>query len=445
MSQSLIELATRLGRACLADQGDLEADLENAAVRDGVENLEALVARTDPDAWQRAPRRGYASLLAGAEIQELLAGFKSLGPVAHLALLRGLCRAALDLFFKGFNGRLELTPGMPIPNATRPVQMIFKENTTPYQQSMTARLLLYRTGFDLFTDIDRSIAVAIDYSHRKRLDEIAWTSNGLPRIGAVHSRLDQGRLRYHVSGRRVFDVGPSSWSPQETLRALAAVSRSEIATLPELSLPSPTALERELARNPERYSPMVVAGSAHALLDEHRQQLRVNESRVYIDGAVALTHRKIRPLETHNIGNDRYANLIREDLRPEQNKITLLSGESTRMAVVICSDLIDRGIPRVLEECGLNLLLVPSLTYKTGSFNGVACMLASTCQALCVVVNPVLDRLASQSKAPFTMLAAVPHSGSKEQSHEYFLPRGQTETFAVLDPNQPLAGALRWG
>ena len=444
-SRTLIALARRLGYACLKDQRLLEANLKNEAVQDGVNRLEALIARIDPEDWQRAPRRGYVSLLGDPEIQKLLSGFESLDPVAHLAILRGLCPGALDLFFSRFKGCLDLTCGVPIPNATRPVQSIFGDNTTPYQQSMTARLLLYRTGFDLFTEIDPSITVAIDFSHRERLDSITWTSNGLPLVGAVHSRLDQGRLRYSVSGQRVFDVGPKSWSIQETSRCLAAVKRAQIAVLPELSLPSPTALEGELAKNHKLYSPMVVAGSAHALLDDHGQKLRVNESRVYIDGATVLRHRKIRPLETQAIGNARYENLIREDLRPKQSRITLLSGEKTRMAVVICSDLVDRGIPRVLEECGVNLLLVPSLTYKTGSFNGQVCKLASSSQAFSVVVNPVLDRLKSQRKGPFTTIAAVPHSSANQQSREYFLPRGQKETFAVLDPNRPLAAALRWG
>lgn len=444
-SRTLLELATRLGCACLKGQSSLEANLEKREVRQGVERLEKLIARIDPETWQRPPRRGYVSLLGSADIQELLSGFQSLDPVAHFAILRGLCPGALDLFFNRFDGHLDLTCGMPIPNATRPVQSIFHDNATPYQQSMTARLLLYRTGFDLFTEVDPSIMVTIDFSYRKRLDAITWSSSGLPRIGVVHSRLDQGRLRYRVTGHRVFDVGPSSWSLHETSQCLASVKRAQIAILPELSLPSPRALERELARNHKLYSPMVVAGSAHALLNNHGQQLRVNESRVYLDGATVLRHRKIRPLETKSIGNHRYTHLIREDLRPRQNKITLLSGEKTRMAVVICSDLIDRGIPRMLEECGVNLLLVPSLTYKIGSFNGAVCTLASNCQALCVVVNPILDQLDSQDDAPFTTIAAVPHSNPNEQSQGYFLPHGQTKTFAVLDPNRPLAAALQWG
>ena len=446
-SQTLIDLATRLGRACLSDQGLLEKNLEKPTIKRSVERLGKLVARTNPQAWQRAPRGGYEALLASTSIQQLLSDLASLDPVRHLAVLRGLCPGALDLFFDQFRGRLELSPGVPIPNATRPVQLIFKDDTTPYQQSITARLLLYNTGFDLFTDVDPSITVTIDFSHRDRLDAITWPSNRFPRIGAIHSRLDKGRLDYRVVNRRVFDVGPKKWSLAQTRKSLKAVKDAEIAILPELSLPSPKALERELIANPTSYSPMVVAGSAHARLKAGGKPLRVNESRVYIDGVLALRHRKIRPLETRTIGPKRFEHPIRENLQPPQKQLTLLSGEKTRMAVVICSDLIDRGIPRVLEECGVNLLLVPSLTYKTGSFNGDVCKLASTCQALGVVVNPILDRVGSRASLPFTMLAAVPNSRANQQSHEYFLPKGQKAIHAVLDPNQPLDvdAALRWG
>jgi predicted amidohydrolase len=333
---------------------------------------------------------------------------------------------------------------MPIPNATRPVQNLFGDLCTPYQQTITARELLGRTGFDLFHETDPRIRVTIDFSHGAKLDALTWQEGRLPSVGTVHPRLDGRRLDYKLAGDRVFDVRPKEWSLQDTLDQLAAIGDAQIAMLPELCLRSPNALEAALASDPSRYSPIVVAGSAHERIETGGTRSSINESRVYIEGQHVLSHKKIRPLETSHIGNVNLKRLIREDLSPTQDTITLLSGEKTRMAVMICADINDGAIVRVLEECGVNLLLVPSLTYKPGAFNGAACLLASHCQALCVMANPILDRLKGAPQAPFLVLAAVPRSGANEQSREYFHPPARTEVLGMLDPNQPLASALSW-
>jgi hypothetical protein len=309
---------------------------------------------------------------------------------------------------------------------------------------LTARELLGRTGFDLFRETDQSIDVAVDFSHSEQLDELTWPEARLPRIGTVHPRLDEGRLDYHVAKARVFDVRPKDPSLKEMLTLLATVKSAHIGLLPELCLHSPGALEQDLASNPSRYPPIVVAGSAHERAGQDGSKSSINESRVYIEGKPVLRHRKIRPLETRQIGNDHYKDIILEDLQPRQHQVTLLSGEKTRMAVVICSDLNDHSIPMVLADCGVNLLLVPSLTYKTGAFNGAVCLLASYCQALCVVANSILDKLATEQQAPFLVLAAAPQSGANEQSHEHFHQPAQTGVCGVLDPNRPLASALEW-
>ncbi len=458
-SRTLIELATRLGRTCLDEQTPLEKELETPEINNTVERIERLLTRTDPRAWQHAPRRGYASLLENTEAGRLLYGLKSFYPVGHLAVLRGLCHGALDLFFEDFRGRLELSDGVPFPYATRPIQPIFREETTPYQLTIGNRLLLKKTGFRLFDNVDRSITVTLDFSFRDQLDAIAWPSswlppppgdelrplNCLPRIGTIHTRLDKDRLDYKIDKGRVFWVRPKDCSLDETWERLEAVKQAQIAVLPELSLCSPDALQQKIEEDHKKYSPLIVAGSAHAIVQEGGKPTRVNECHVYIEGKLALRHRKIRPLDTRHIGNEPPPkDPIRENIDP-QHQLTLLSGAKTRLAVVICSDLVDVGIPRLIEECGVNLLLVPSLTYRTGAFTGTTDKLATHCQGLSVVVNPILDKVESHARAPFTTIATVPRSSANRKSREYFLPRRKTNPYAVLDPNQPLVGALQWG
>jgi hypothetical protein len=441
---SLIDLATELGRACLEEQRLLEASLRSDAVYEAVERLAALVAATDSAAWQM-PHPDFSELIAGEQIAGVLAGVASLDPVGQLGVLRGLCVGALQPFFDDFEGHLTLSKGMPLPHATRPVQKLFGSRCTPYQGTISVRELLGRTGFDLFRDTDPSIAVTLDYSRRDEIDAIGWPEERLPRVGSLHPRLDGERLSYTLEDGLVFDVRPTDWSLDQTLQALESVSDAEIALLPELCLPAPGVLEEALRAAPQRYSSMVVAGSAHERIGEGESAETVNESRVYIAGERVLTHRKIRPLRTRQIGNRRFDELVCEDLSP-QHELTLLSGDRTRMGVVICADINEGSIPGVLERCGVNLLLVPSLTYRTGAFNGAVCQLASHCQALCVVVNPVLDQLDDESHPPFLVLASVPCSGANEQSAEYFAPRPQTTECAQLDPNRPLASdhALSW-
>jgi predicted amidohydrolase len=443
--RSLLELATSLGRACLGDAALLHENLKNPVLHETVEELATLVRARGAQAWlQQPPPGGYVALLDTPKVHATLAELQSLDPASHLGILRGLLAPALDRFFDDLRGPITLARGMPIPNATRRVQDLFGKTCTPYQQTITARELLGRTGFDLFHDSDPRIGVTIDFSHSDKLDALTWPKRKLPRVATVHPRLDGKRLDFKVSGDRVFDVKPEPWSLQGTLAQLTAVASAHIAMLPELCLPSAGALAAALASTPSRYSPIVVAGSAHERINAGGKRSSINESRVYIDGQQVLSHKKIRPLETKHLGNDTFEQMLHEDLSPTQDSITLLSGEKTRMAVMICADINDSAIVRVLEECGVNLLLVPSLTYKTGAFNGAVCQLASHCQALCVVANPILDRLKGARRAPFLVLAAVPRAGANEQSQEYFRPRTRTAARAMLDPNRPLAAALSW-
>src|SRR5207245_2594447 len=134
-----------------------------------------------------------------------------LDPVGHLAILRGLCEGPLRLFYEGFEGRLTLKRGAPIPHATRPVQELFGARTTPYRQTITARGLLGRTGFALYHESDPTITVVVDFSRRERLDAITWPGR-LPRVGTIHPSLHGDRLSYSVSGKAIFDVAPADWS-----------------------------------------------------------------------------------------------------------------------------------------------------------------------------------------------------------------------------------------
>jgi len=91
----------------------------------------------------------------------------------------------------------------------------------------------------------------------------------------------------------------------------------------------------------------------------------------------------------------------------------------------------------MLEAAGVNLLLVPALTVKTGAFNGAICGLASRCQAVAVIVNAHVGR------DVFAIMAAVPRPESAEQARQYRLP-ADAPALGVFDPNVPLDDAVAW-
>jgi hypothetical protein len=76
-----------------------------------------------------------------------------------------------------------------------------------------------------------------------------------------------------------------------------------------------------------------------------------------------------------------------EGLTREPKTITILSGDRTRFAVVICADLNDRQIPFLLNHVGVNLLIVPALTPHEGAFEAAIAGVCGLCQGIAFVVN----------------------------------------------------------
>lgn len=337
---------------------------------------------------------------------------------------------------------------MPVPFATRPVRALLG-HATPYQPTLAKSGLLEGLGHGLFEhDASGPIRVALDFRFRTRLDELTWTAEKrLPRIATLHPALGDAGLEIGaLQDEWFFDVRPRDWEPTSILERLGAVAEIPIAVLPELSLPTPDALEAALAAEPDRFPPLVVAGSAH--VREQRPdggEVRANEARVYIDGRLASIHRKIHGFATHRLNGVTRARPWVEGITAEQKTITVLSGSHTRLAVVICADLNDEGsrIPGLLEDAGVNLLLVPALTDDLGAFTAAVSAIASRCQGVAVVVNG--DRANGSAAAPFLALAAVPRPAPRDQLRLY--PEHAREargTLMVLDPNVELCHAMDW-
>ena len=437
----MFEFATSLGQACLGRGGEMLKILANEDADREMTRLELLVGKTDLELWEEAVREGGLEGLAGNDLLVQAKRLRADHPLEFLAILRGLCRRALPQFYVGTEAQIVLDRGSPVRFAARPVQRVF-EAATPRQETLQTGHLLEGLGFSLFSlAAGGEVGVALDFSHRERLDQLTWIEGErprLPRIATLHPYGD-GAFTYEDGPEGFFSVQPRAWDPERVLELLAAAApTAEIALMPELSMPSPDALGAALAADPGAYPPLVIAGSAH---ENRNDGTRVNEARIYLDGAEVGQHRKIHPyLAAAPEGG---AEKVREAISRTPGKITLLSGERTRLAVVICADLDDNRIPGLLAEAGANLLLVPSFTDGQGAFNGAICNLASNCQGVAVIAN---SQLGAGGEQRFRVAAAVPRAALGEQSKEYGPdPEHPLAEAALFDPNLELGEALRWG
>jgi predicted amidohydrolase len=439
-ASSTFDLAERLGSMCLSEEGLLAHALTDKQSREHCTHLEELVREIPEKAWVGYAKQGFAQLLDREHLSDVARLLALRHPLEALGFLRGMCASELEREWSSTRERVLLDYGTPVRFATRPINEIYS-SWTPYQLTAHAAGLLPNLPYALFrfkqTD---AITVAIDHGERDELDRLTWSAHErLPRIATIHPTLPDADMAIDTDTGTFFDVRPRHWDEEALLAELAAASEQEIAVLPELSLPTPGALEDALTTSPERYPPIVVAGSAHARVGEGDEELRVNESRTYLHGRLLIRSFKVHPFSL--ISNGRR---LSEGITGGPKQIVIQSGRQTRLAVVICADLVNDVIPNLLVAAGVNLLMVPARTSSEGSFNGNACKLAASCQGVCVIVNPRLDESTKPPQAPFHVLAAVPRPACDGQSERYHDSRTRPISRAEFDPNLPLAQAVKW-
>ncbi len=416
--------------------------------RDELDLMEQLAGRASYAAWEKVvhnPTEFEARM--GFDLAAAVKRARIRQPLDYLGVLRGLCRGPLQEFFTTTTGQIELTKGTPVLFATRPLPEAIVGETTTTQETLRDGGLLFPLPFDLYTHIPaEELRVVLDFSQAARLDALTWDDEQrLPRIATLHPF---GGDEYEIDreGRgRFFGVHPTRWDI-EAIKLLLQEAKAEgarLAVLPELSLPEPGALGQELARNPGSYPEIVVAGSAHCEVAATggTPDIRANESRVYLEGKCVAIARKHHAFKTKVLGAKEFDKPQVEDLTREEKTIMVLSGRRTRLAVAICADLLETGIPRLLVDAGVNLLLAPAMTPKIGSFNPSLTEIAGHCQGVAAIAN---TRLREDGK-PFLCMCAVPRPDPAQQSAAL---TGDGDNpapeLAVFDPNQPLPEAVSW-
>ncbi|HEX6665473.1 MAG TPA: hypothetical protein VF081_02630 [Solirubrobacterales bacterium] len=454
---SVPDLARLLGKACMERADELSLMRRDAQTKTELERIELGVAEVPLATWEEVIRA--PSLLEeriGPDLVALIWSARARQPLDFFGVLRGLCRKPLATVYATTVDQIELSQGTPVRFATRPLK--FKPTTK--QMKLNRNSLLYPYPYSLFPYSSREqLRVILDFAHRDRLDDLTWDKeDGLSRIATIHPARG-GEIEYSPpENGRIFDVRPKHWDPDAILNLLSEVREEvAIAVLPELSLPTPGALEQALAEEPGAYPPIVVAGSAHCRegVGDDGSEIRANESRVYLDGrCVAIAH-KHHSYEGDDEGEERESpqepeeerleepeeETLTEDLTEEPKTILVLSGARTRVAVIICADALDLQIPRLLVSAGVNLLLIPAMTRQSGSFSTVLGDIAGYCQGVGAVANarfvedgePFLCFAAAPRPEPAKQLAPLTGKGIKP------LPQ-----IGIFDPNRPLPGAVSW-
>jgi predicted amidohydrolase len=443
-ASSVEDLARRLGAVCLDQEAELQKDLDVSLLREMVDGLRDHVIASEPTAWQSVvedPESLPTHL--GSDFTAVLEQAEGHYPLDCLGVLRGLCRRVLPHLYLRQEGLVPLDRGVPVPFAPRPLLPAVEK--TPHPETGSSGSLLGRCNhrlFEFWRDRE-TVRVTLDFQVRRGIDELTWTAEErLPRIATVHPR-DCGSLRIDsITDEGFFDARPEHWRPDEVAELLSRVSDVEIAVLPELSLPDSEALADLLARDSESFPRLVVAGSAHLREGERPHEVRANEAAVYLDGESVASHRKCNAYEATKLGGKSWSPPLREALTREPKEIVVLSGEYSRLAIVICNDLNDTGsIPQKLLAGAVNTLVVPSFTSKKGAFRGPMGDLAARCQAVAVVANaPPAD-----AASPFHGMVAVPLPDPKEGIEVYPAPGEEAGgQIAVIDPNKPLQEAIDW-
>ncbi len=443
-SDDLRSVVRQLALRCVEREADIRR-LRDAS-RDHIKGLEEAVAAVPDSLWASIFVSGAAlEAIWSAEGVAAAAGLlEALPPLAEYAMLRALTPTGLAKWFAQTSECLRLRQGDVIPSCERPLRN--RAHATPSRSTLGVGHLLEGLPFTIFTQPDGQVpAVELDFSYRELLEPICWvpaSGNGaeprLPRVATLHPYEEFAtEYEYEVDAgdHWFFNVRPKAVDQDWLLSHLrAAAALAEIAVLPELSLRAPDDLGGALAANPADVPPLVVAGSAHVTDDAGRSNLSVT----YLDGIPVLEHRKIHPMVLSLSGGVR----LRERLTDGPHTVRCLCCSQTRMAVTICADLIDRTIPTLLQQVGVNVLLVPALSPHEGSFNSTATGLAGHNQGVTVIVNG--SPVAEPGEDPFMILAGAPFRRPRDQSRSFPPPAAGRRTIGWIDPNEPLGDADPW-
>lgn len=419
--QSLAGLVAALSSLVWAHRTEIAEYLETTGTRrvhDAVRNLVAgwadrAVDGTVPDdVWQ-------AVIDAADYVNPYVVARAALVAVTERADSRAAVIAGLQA-----QGTVEVGDGtwVPYPNAS--LHELFP-GLAPDPRRQDRHWSAQWTATGVLAAVPHDVEVVYDFRWCAALDDALA---GAPRSAAVLP--SDGTVEYSTDhwtddtffGHRPVDDTPV-WATAAGLLERAVEHDVAVAVLPEMCFGPDLDLDAYVAQAVT--PPLTVAGSRH-VVDGAGQH---NEAVLYVNGHVALRHRKTQPFTARvEMPGDRTAWAERggtgtflppertEDLTPSR-RVTVLFSDRWAVTVLVCSDVNAPHNIEVLTSFRVNMVLVPAMTPKHGYFETTFAYVAQRSQGLCTFANDSRHAPAA-GQVPSTMFAFPAATGSVTASHE---------------------------
>ncbi|SNS56676.1 hypothetical protein [Rhodococcoides kyotonense] len=226
--------------------------------------------------------------------------------------------------------------------------------------------------------------LTIDYEHWHHLSPLSDLS-GL-KVAAAQPNLSLAEYEFeNVSTNRVRNHGPSDPEGQhETL--LRTITRAgelgvEVLVFSEYSLHSSWRDELQSATEKLSKSPTLIVAGTSEVFDGGSGERVENHAFLMVSGGFGLTQGKVFAAEMGS---------RIEGIGPV-GSVRVFRSECWSIAVLICRDAMSPELTAMLGRCGVNLLLVPAFSERTGTIISQASSLGPVSQAFAIVaVGPAV-------------------------------------------------------
>jgi hypothetical protein len=155
--------------------------------------------------------------------------------------------------------------------------------------------------------------------------------------------------------------------------------KANLVVAPELAATDETiaAIQVDLDRD-EHHDAMIVAGSQH-LVEQGRP---VNRAFALLPDRAPIVHDKLVPMRRRMFRQPERMEGITSD-----STLRIYQAGRFRFALLICKDILDAHMVRLLIRMNVNVIAVPAMSPKTRRFRSVAEQLVDEAQAVVVVAN----------------------------------------------------------
>ncbi len=395
-ARDILTLATALLRICRAAITELvaaDADPATWRQRDDLQRrLVRLFIEVDDEELD-AEERGELTALVTTALED---DATLSPPIVARAVAEAVDDALGDRLLPMFiNRTVSLRPGDPIPTPHPDWrELTAVPNSDPWALDGRLDALPH---LRLAGEWAREIRVTLDGSWR--------TWHALPQLGpgdrlacAVPNQTlgEFEWQRGEVEGRPVFfDFHPVADDAVQArcclnLLELAAVDGCRVVVFPELSAPKKVVDAMARWLDGQNVVELVVAGSRHRRARDGRWH---NQSQILFRGwRRRRRHHKFRSFAFFDRGEGGSGRVKRtEHLAVGMPAMTVWLSPRWSTTVLLCKDAIQEPMPQLLGELRANLVLVPSLTFKTDAFAAGAAAVATTAQGITLIANACIS------------------------------------------------------